>query len=48
MTQAIGTHTQATTGTLKALKCKECGTEYELEATHVVMVIVLRSIGGNV
>ncbi|MBD2004938.1 MULTISPECIES: threonine synthase [Cyanophyceae] len=31
MTQA----TQSTTATFKALKCKECGTEYEPKATHV-------------
>ncbi|MBD1943651.1 threonine synthase [Coleofasciculus sp. FACHB-712] len=31
MTQA----TQSTTATFTALKCKECGTEYELKATHV-------------
>ncbi|MFE1746160.1 threonine synthase [Coleofasciculus sp. H7-2] len=27
--------TQSTTATFRALKCKECGTEYELKATHV-------------
>ena len=27
--------TSATTTNLKALKCKECGTEYELQAIHV-------------
>jgi threonine synthase len=31
MTQA----TQSTTATFTALKCKECGSEYELKATHV-------------
>jgi threonine synthase len=35
MTQATQFPTQATTATFKALKCKECGTEYELKATHV-------------
>ena len=35
MTQAITKDTQSTTSTLKALKCKECGTEYELKASHV-------------
>ena len=35
MTQTIATHTQSATATLKALKCKECGTEYELKASHV-------------
>ena len=35
MTQATTTQTQATTATFKALKCKECGEEYELKASHV-------------
>lgn len=35
MTQATQFPTQATTATFKALKCKECGTDYELKATHV-------------
>ena len=35
MTQATQSPTQATTATFKALKCKECGTEYELQAIHV-------------
>ncbi|NJR76925.1 MAG: threonine synthase, partial [Scytonema sp. CRU_2_7] len=35
MTQATTTNTQATTTTFKALKCKECGAEYELKALHV-------------
>src|SRR5579883_236135 len=35
MNQATLSNTQATTATLKALKCKECGEEYELKATHV-------------
>ncbi|BAY18492.1 threonine synthase [Nostoc sp. HK-01] len=35
MTQATSTHTQTTTATLEALKCKECGAEYELKASHV-------------
>jgi threonine synthase len=34
MTQATTTQT-ATTATFKALKCKECGAEYELKAFHV-------------
>jgi len=33
MTQA--TTTRATAATFKALKCKECGEEYELKASHV-------------
>ena len=33
MTQA--TRTQSTTATFTALKCKECGAEYELQAKHV-------------
>jgi len=35
MTQATTTQNQATGATFKALKCKECGTEYELKASHV-------------
>ncbi len=35
MTQATTTQNQATGATFTALKCKECGTEYELKATHV-------------
>ena len=35
MTQATTTKTQATAATFKALKCKECGEEYELKASHV-------------
>lgn len=35
MTQVTQLPTQATTATFKALKCKECGTEYEAKATHV-------------
>ena len=35
MTQATQLSTQATTATFNALRCKECGTEYELKATHV-------------
>ena len=35
MTQATTTKTQATDATFKALKCKECGEEYELKASHV-------------
>jgi len=35
MTQAITNLNQANTSILKALKCKECGAEYELKATHV-------------
>ncbi|MDH6060919.1 threonine synthase [Chrysosporum bergii ANA360D] len=35
MTQAITKDTPSITSTLKALKCKECGTEYELKASHV-------------
>ncbi len=35
MTQATQTLTTSTAATLKALKCRECGTEYELKATHV-------------
>src|SRR4028118_2081290 len=33
MTQAIANET--TSATFKALKCRECGEEYELKATHV-------------
>ncbi|NJM60544.1 MAG: threonine synthase, partial [Oscillatoriales cyanobacterium RU_3_3] len=33
MTQAI--ETQSATATATALKCKECGAEYELQAKHV-------------
>jgi threonine synthase len=33
MTQAIAT--QSSTATFRALKCKECGEEYELKAAHV-------------
>lgn len=32
---ATQTLTTSTAATLKALKCRECGTEYELKATHV-------------
>lgn len=35
MTQATTPRHQATTPTFKALKCKECGEEYELKAAHV-------------
>ncbi|HCF30161.1 MAG TPA: threonine synthase [Cyanobacteria bacterium UBA11049] len=35
MTQATTTQTKATTATFRALKCKECGAEYELKAIHV-------------
>jgi threonine synthase len=35
MTQAIANLTQSSNATLRALKCKECGTEYELKASHV-------------
>jgi threonine synthase len=35
MTQAIANLNQANTSILKALKCKECGAEYELQASHV-------------
>lgn len=35
MTQATTTLNQATSATFKALKCKECGAEYELKASHV-------------
>lgn len=35
MTQATTTQTKATTATFRALKCKECGAEYELKAMHV-------------
>ncbi|ABA24549.1 L-threonine synthase [Trichormus variabilis ATCC 29413] len=35
MTQATSTPTQTSNATLSALKCKECGAEYELKATHV-------------
>lgn len=34
MTQATTNPTKATTAT-RALKCKECGAEYELKAMHV-------------
>lgn len=35
MTQATETFTQSTAATLRALKCKECGEEYEPKAIHV-------------
>ncbi len=35
MTQATTTQNQTTTATFKALKCKECGAEYEPKAMHV-------------
>ncbi|MBW4487816.1 MAG: threonine synthase [Trichocoleus desertorum ATA4-8-CV12] len=35
MTQATHTPTLSTAATFTALKCKECGEEYELKATHV-------------
>jgi threonine synthase len=35
MTQATQPQTQSTAATFRALKCKECGQEYELKATHV-------------
>jgi len=35
MTQATTYQAQATDATFKALKCKECGAEYELKASHV-------------
>ncbi|MHC5614794.1 MAG: threonine synthase [Nostoc sp.] len=35
MTQAITTQTKASTAYFQALKCKECGAEYELKATNV-------------
>jgi len=35
MTQATTNQVQATGATFRALKCKECGTEYELKASHV-------------
>ena len=35
MTQAIANLNTASPSILKALKCKECGTEYKLEARHV-------------
>ncbi len=35
MTQAIEHTTQRTSATFKALKCKECGEQYELQAMHV-------------
>ena len=35
MTQATQHQTQQTSATFKALKCKECGTEYEPQAIHV-------------
>ena len=34
MTQAIANQTK-TNATFRALKCKECGAEYELKAMHV-------------
>lgn len=35
MTQVTTTQTQTNTATFKALRCKECGAEYELKAIHV-------------
>ncbi len=35
MTQATQPKTHSTTAAFEALKCKECGAEYELKATHV-------------
>ena len=35
MTQATTTQAKATSATFRALKCKECGAEYELKAIHV-------------
>ncbi len=35
MTQAIANLNQSSTATFKNLKCKECGAEYELQASHV-------------
>lgn len=35
MTQATTTQAKATSATFRALKCKECGAEYELKAMHV-------------
>ena len=35
MTQAIAKQDQSSTATFKNLKCKECGAEYELQASHV-------------
>ena len=35
MTQAIKTQTQTSTAYFQALKCKECGAEYELKASNV-------------
>ncbi len=35
MTQATQSPTSTTKATFEALKCKECGAEYELKATHV-------------
>ncbi|MDJ0695958.1 threonine synthase [Mastigocoleus sp. MO_188.B34] len=35
MTQAIVNQSQSSTATFKNLKCKECGAEYELQASHV-------------
>ena len=35
MTQAIQPKTHSTTAAFNALKCKECGAEYELKASHV-------------
>ncbi|MCY7272565.1 MAG: threonine synthase [Phormidesmis sp. CAN_BIN44] len=35
MTQATQLKTHSTTAAFEALKCKECGAEYELKATHV-------------
>jgi len=35
MTQAIANQTTSATATFRALKCRECGEEYELKASHV-------------
>ncbi len=35
MTQVIANQNQSSTATFKNLKCKECGEEYELQASHV-------------
>ncbi|MCF4967643.1 protein NinF, partial [Nostoc sp. CMAA1605] len=35
MTQAISTPNQTSNAAFSALKCKECGAEYELKAIHV-------------
>jgi len=35
MTQATTNQEQTTAATFRALRCKECGTEYELKAAHV-------------